>query len=118
MENTNGVVRASHSDLQLIKQAIADLEKKLDNMCFHVHKSTFKETMAGPDLSEFFPVERAEQLDLFMDRQHKDWPARRDEFYHYLYTCVTQSKSCFTTGIFKCLFSREYMGTVKWPSFG
>lgn len=118
MENTNGVVRVNHSELQVIKEAIANLQSKLDNVAFHVHKSTFQKAMAGPDISEFFPVKNAEMLDLFMDRQHPKWPERRDEFYHYLYTCVTETKSSFCTGLFKALFTREYMRTVKWPAFG
>ena len=118
LENTNGIVQANHSDLQVIKAVVEELSCKLDVISYHVQKNTFQKAMGGPDISEFFPVEKAEQLHEFMDRSHPEWPGRRDEFYNYLYTCVTDSKSAFSKGLFKALFSRTYMRTVKWPSFG
>lgn len=118
LENTNGIVKENHSDLQRVKSALAELTSTVDVIAYHVQKNNFREAMGGPDISEFFPVENAKQLDDFMDRTHPEWTGRRDEFYNYLYTCITDSKSSFTKGLFKALFTRSYMNTVKWPSFG
>lgn len=117
-ENTNAIVQANHSDLQKLKLMVDQMFSKVANIEYHVLKSNFQKSMGGPDLSEFFPVERAEQIDQFMDRDHPEWPARRDAFYNLLHTCVTEAKSCMARGLFTTLFTRKYMWTVKWPSTG
>lgn len=117
-ENTYNFIQASHKEILDLKTTVAKLEVQLQNVCLLVQNATFFSVMQGADLSEFFPVRKAEQLKLFMDRDHPDWPSRRTEFYHYLYSCVSDSKKTFTKGLLKALFSREYMWTVKWPSTG
>ena len=74
--------------------------------------------MNGCDLSEFFPVERNDQLEQFMDRDHPEWCNRKTEFYHFLYTIASDNKRGFARGMIKALFARKYISTVKWPSSG
>lgn len=101
-----------------IKAAISRIESQIEGLTSQVHKATFKTVMSGCDLSEFFPVENKEQLDLFMDREHKDWDSRRNEFYHFLYTTATDIKKDFARGLIKAIFSRKYIVKTKWPSTG
>ena len=117
-ENTNAITQAAYTDMQEVKKSLAELQAKLDIVVYHIQRSTFDKIMGGPDLSEFFPAQTQEQLVNFMDRTHPSWPARRDEFYHLLFSITTTNKSCFTRGLFTTLFTREYMVTSKWPSFG
>ena len=70
------------------------------------------------DISEFFPVTSTRNLEKFMDREHKEWPCRRREFYNYLLNIVSDNKKAFTKGLLKALFSRDFMMTIKWPTFG
>lgn len=118
-ENTYSFIQATHQEVMDLKATVANIISKLDNIALQVQKATFKTLMDdSPDISEFFPVERAEQIENFMDRSHPDWPSRRSQFYSYLFNIVTDSKKNFTKGLLKALFRREYMRTVKWPSSG
>ena len=117
-ENTNSIIQASYTDIQDLKSGQARLESKIDIIKHHVLRSTFQKAMGGPDLSEFFPVQRQEQLVNFMDRTHPEWGARKEEFYSLLFTIATNSQSCLCKGLFKTLFARSYMVQSKWPSFG
>ena len=81
-------------------------------------KPKFDLIFVGVDLSDFFPVERPQQLVDFMDKSHADWNSRRKEFYNFLFNCVTDTKKNFTKAILKTLFTRQYMMKVKWPTFG
>ena len=74
--------------------------------------------MSGCDISEFFPVETQRQLELFMDRDHPEWEDRKADFFYFLYTIASDTKKGFATGLIKAIFSREYISTSKWPSFG
>ena len=115
-ENTNQIVKENHKELMCFKEEMKELKSMVSTVVHQVQKSTFKNVMNGPDLSEFFPVTKESQLLEFMDRQHPEWPARRDEFAFYLFNCVTDSKKTFTKGLLNRLFTREYMRTVKWPN--
>lgn len=117
-ENTNEVVQYNHSDLQIIKQDNAIIKEQVYDLAIQMKKATFHTLMDTVDLSEFFPVEREAQLEDFMDRTHVDWPARRREFYNYMFNCITPGKKGFAKGLMKTLFSREFMWTTKWPTFG
>ena len=117
-ENTNTIIQTSYRDIQDLKSGQARLESKIDIIKHHVLRSTFQKAMGGPDLSEFFPVQRQEQLIRFMDRGHPQWEARKNGFYSLLFTMVTNNQGCFCKGLFKTLFSRSYMVDSKWPSFG
>ena len=118
LENTHGIATASHQNTLDLKNQLANLDSKMDAVLAQVQKATFKSVMEGPDLSEFFPVENNEQLELFMNREHPQWEARKNEFYHYLYTISSNIKKGFARGLVKALFSRQYIRTVKWPSAG
>lgn len=117
-ENTNEVVKVNHKELTCLREEMKEVKAMVASIAQHVERSTFKKVMSGPDMSEFFPVERGSQLVDFMDRQHPEWPARRDEFAFYLFNCITDYKKAFTKGLLKTLFTREYMSTVKWPRAG
>lgn len=117
-ENTNAIIQASYTDIQELKSGQNRLESKIDIIKHHVLRSTFEKAMGGPDLSEFFPVHRQEQLLNFMDRTHPLWEARKNEFYNLLFTIATNTQSCFCKGLFTTLFTRSYMVLSKWPSFG
>ena len=114
-ENTNEVVKENHKELTLHKKELKEIRSDVATILELVQKSTYQKLMEGPDISEFFPVEKHHQLVDFMDRSHPEWPARRDAFYMYLFNCVHDSKKAFTKGLLKMLFSRQYMLTVKWP---
>ena len=115
LENTNGFVQATYGDVQELKNFIP---QKLDLICATVQKATFQTNMKGCDISEFFPVETKEQLELFMDREHKDWEDRKAEFYNFLLTTASNIKKGFARGLIKALFTRKYILQAKWPSFG
>lgn len=117
-ENTNEIVKYNHSDLQMVKENIKALHDKIDDISYHVKRATFQELMNDVDISEFFPIESSKQLEDFMNREHADWPARKREFYNYLYNGLIDDKKAFTKGLLKLLFSREFMFTIKWPTFG
>ena len=118
MENTNGIVQASHGEILALKAHLNKIDARLDEISSQVQKATFSTVMAGCDISEFFPVERLEQLELFMDRSHPEWPSRRTEFYNFLFTIVPTAKRGFSKGLIKALFDRKFIVTVKWPAFG
>lgn len=118
LENTHGFAQASHHEILLIKASISRIESQLQAVCTQVHKATFKTVMTDCDLSEFFPVERKEQLEQFMDRNHPEWNNRKTEFYHFLYTIASNNKGGFARGMIKAIFTREYISSVKWPSSG
>lgn len=92
------------------------MKSMIADIAVQVRKDTFDTLMQGPDMSEFFPVQNDQQLLDFMDRTNSEWPARRTEFAHYLFNCVSNSKKAFSKGLLKSLFSREYMRSVKWPT--
>lgn len=117
-ENTNEVVQHNHLDLQDVKSDIREIKAKLEELFFQVNKATFQTVMDGVDLSETFPVMREEQLAEFMNRNHPDWPARRKEFYNFMFTCIPKDKKELAKAILKALFSRTFMSTTKWPTFG
>lgn len=116
-ENTNEVVRENHSELKAIRTEVVEIRSELAEVVHQVKKATYQSVMQGPDISEFFPVKKEQQLVDFMDRQHPEWEGRKREFYNFLFNCVTDDKKSFTKGLLKTLFSRDYMLTVKWPSF-
>ena len=118
MENIHGFAQSNHKNINELKATIQRLESSLEAMGEQLQKATFRTVVSGYDLSEFFPVEKKEQLDLFMDREHPQWEARKSEFYYYLYTIATQNKKAFARGMIKAIFSRSYINKVKWPSTG
>ena len=118
LHNTNGFVQATHQEVLEMKANLSTMAEKLDSVFTMVQKATLQENMKGCDISEFFPVERNEQLELFMDRDHPDWNDRKAEFYNFLFTIASGLKKGFARGLIKALFTREYISTAKWPSFG
>ena len=118
MENTNGIVQATYSEILGVKAALAKLESRIDDISFQVQKATFNNLMGGCDISEFFPVKRQDQLECFMDRDHPEWPSRKTEFQNFLLTTVSNKKRGFGKGLIQALFTRAYICTVKWPSYG
>lgn len=118
MENTNGIVQASYTEILALKASLAKMEARLEEISLQVQKATFVTNMSGCDISDFFPVERAEQLELFMDRDHPEWISRKTEFYNYLLTIVPTTKRGFAKGLIQSLFARKYISSVKWPSNG
>lgn len=118
LENTNAFSQATHKEVLDIKATIARIESNLESLATQVHKAAFQSVMSGCDISEFFPVERNEQLEAFMDRSHPEWEDRKAEFYNFLYTIATKTKKGFATGLIKAIFSRQYICGAKWPSFG
>ena len=118
LENTNAFAQATHRDVLEIKAALSKIESHLQLLCTQVHAATFHKAMSGCDISEFFPVERQEQLELFMDRAHPQWEERKAEFFNFLYTTASNNKKAFATGLIKAIFSRQYISRAKWPSFG
>lgn len=119
LENTHGFAQAIHKEILELKERITALETLIQGISAQVHKANFKTLMADDvDLSEFFPVERKEQIEQFMDREHPEWNARKQEFYHFLYTLASKIKKGFARSMIKALFSRQYIKTVKWPSAG
>lgn len=117
-ENTYAYIQATHKEVIDLKANVSNLESKLHSVSLQIQKATFQSVMQGADISEFFPVQRAEQLQSFMDREHPEWPSRKSEFYNLLFTIVTDSKKNLSKGLLKTLFCRDYMLTVKWPSAG
>ena len=118
LHNTNAFVQATHQEVLEMKAHLSELASKVDSIFIMVKNSTFHENMKGCDISEFFPVENNEQLELFMDRNHPEWDDRKSEFYHFLYTIASNIKKGFARGLIKALFTREYISKAKWPSFG
>lgn len=118
LENTHGFSQASYHEILQLKAANSRIESELKELSSQVHKATFKTVMTECDISEFFPVQTKEQLLQFMDREHPDWNLRKTEFYHFLYTIVSDNKRGFARGLIKAIFTREYINTVKWPSTG
>ena len=118
MENTNAFAQANYKEILEIRAILSSMESKLELICVQVQKATFNSLMQGCDISEFFPVERKEQLELFMDRDHPEWNNRKLEFYNYLYTTASHIKKGFARGLIKAIFSRKYIMISKWPSFG
>lgn len=118
LENTNAFVQATHKEVLDIKATISRIESNQESLATQVHKAAFQSAMSGCDISEFFPVERKEQLEAFMDRGHPQWEDRKAEFYNFLYTIASKNKKSFATGLIKAIFSRQYICGAKWPSFG
>lgn len=118
MENTNSLAQATHKEVIDLKANIVQIHEKIDSLSLQVRTATFKTLMHGSDISEFFPIETAEQIELFMDRKHPEWESRKMEFYHYLYTVASNIKKGFCRGVIKAVFSRQYITQVKWPSYG
>lgn len=117
-ENTNGIVSSNHYHLKELKETAAVQGAEIRAIFEHVKKESFQKDMDAPDIGIFFPVKEPKQLELFMDRSHPEWDARRKEFYNMLFTCLTKQKNSFSKGIIGLLFSREYICNVKWPTFG
>ena len=118
MENTNGLAQASYKEILEIKKHLAAIDSRLEAISIQVHQSTFQTLMSGCDLSEFFPVQRNEQLEMFMDRQNPHWESRKSEFYHFLYTVSSKTQKGFARGLIKAIFSRKYILNAKWPCSG
>ena len=118
MENTNAFAQANHRLIEEIRALLNKMESKLELVSYQVRQATFNNVMQGCDISEFFPVERKEQLELFMDRDHPEWNNRKIEFYNFLYTISSNIKKGFGRGLIKALFSRQYIWKSKWPTFG
>ena len=118
LENTHGFAQASYGEILELRNNLKELSDKLDILSSQVKKATFATVMSGADISEFFPVERQEQLELFMDRDHPEWTSRKTEFYNFLFTIVPTSKRGFAKGLLQALFTRKYIWSVKWPSCG
>ena len=118
LENTNGFCQATHKEVMDIKATLSTMAAALEAVCSQVQAATFVTNMKGCDISEFFPVEKKEQIELFMDRSHPEWENRKTEFYHFLYTIASKNKKGFGRGLIKAIFSRHYISTAKWPSFG
>ena len=118
LENTNAFAQATHKEVLDIKSAIARIESNLESLVTQVQKTAFQSVMNGCDISEFFPVERKQQLEAFMDRGHPQWEDRKSEFYNFLYTIASNIKKGFARGLIKAIFSRQYISEAKWPSFG
>ena len=115
LENVHGFSQATYKEVLDIK---ATVYPQLDAIRDQVQKATFNTVMQGTDISEFFPVETNQKLQLFMDREHVEWESRKNEFYNYLYTVASTIKKGFARGLIKALFTREYIVTAKWPSNG
>lgn len=118
LENTNAFSQATHKEVVEMKRTLSRIESILESLGKQVHQATFQTAMKGADISEFFPVERKEQLESFMDRAHPEWEERKAEFYNFLYTTASKVKKGFARGIIKALFSRDYIAVSKWPTFG
>ena len=118
LENTNALAQASYREIIEIKAALSQMAEMLKAVASQVHNATFVTNMKGCEISEFFPVERKEQLEMFMDRAHPEWENRKTEFYHLLYTIASNNTKGFARGLIKALFSRKYISDSKWPSFG
>ena len=118
MENTNAFAQVTYREVTEIRSILSNMEAKLELISAQVQKATFHSVMKGCDISDFFPVERKEQLELFMDREHSEWNDRKTEFYNYLYTIASSIKKGFARGLLKALFSRKYISEAKWPTFG
>ena len=114
-ENTNDLAQATHKEVVELKTYV---HSKLEAVSLQVQRATFQTVMGGSDVSEFFPVESNDQLDLFMDRMHPEWESRKKEFYNLLFSVATDDKKAFGRGLIKALFARQYICKVKWPSFG
>ena len=118
MENTNAFAQANHREILEIRTILSNMQAKLELLSVQVQKATFKSIMQGCDISEFFPVEKKEQIELFMDREHPEWNDRKTEFHNFLYTIASNTKKGFARGLIKALFSRKYISESKWPTFG
>lgn len=118
LENTNAFGQATHREVLEIKATLSKIESNLESLAIQVQRATFQKAMSGCDISEFFPVEKQEQLEDFMDREHPQWEERKAEFYNFLLSIASDNKKAFATGMIKAIFSRQYMVKAKWPSFG
>ena len=117
-ENTHAFAQAIHKEVLELKVMLENLVSRLDSITLMVEKATFQTNMQGADISEFFPVERDDQLELFMDRTHPEWPSRKSEFYNFLFTVVSDCKKSFGKHLLRALFTRPFMSGKKWPSSG
>ena len=118
LENTNAFAQATHRDVVEIKAVLSKIDSHLEALSIQVHQATFQKAMAGCDISDFFPVEKQEQLEAFMDKDHPQWEERKTEFFNFLYTIASRNKKGFATGLIKAIFSRQYISKAKWPSYG
>ena len=118
MENTNGLGQASFKEILEVKKCLEQIKSRIESLSQQIETATFQTVMQSTDISEFFPVENNEQLELFMDRGHPDWPSRRSEFYNLLLSISSNSKKGFARGLIKALFTRPYVSLVKWQPTG
>lgn len=118
MENLHGFAQATYKEVLDLKAQLSNVASRLEVLCSQVEKATFKSVMNDCDISEFFPVETNQQLELFMDREHPQWESRKMEFYHFLYSIASNNKKGFAKGMINALFKRTYICQVKWPSSG
>lgn len=118
LENTNAFAQATHREVMDIKATLSQIQSNLEALGMQVHRATFQKAISGCDISEFFPVEKEEQLVAFMDRDHPQWEDRKAEFYNFLLSIASDNKKAFSTGLIKAIFTRQYISNAKWPSFG
>ena len=90
---------------------LQDIKDGMLQFSYHMKMDTI-------DISSFFPVKDEESLQLFMDRKHPDWNARRHGFYHLLFTALTKKKKKFAKALLHTVFSREFIGGHRWPQPG
>ena len=118
LENTNAFAQATHREVLEIKATMSKIESNLEALAMQIQRATFQKAMSGCDISEFFPVEKHEQLEAFMDKDHPQWEERKAEFYNFLLSIASDNKKAFATGLIKAIFSRQFIMRAKWPSFG
>lgn len=70
------------------------------------------------NIDSYFPIQNDAQLQRFLDKGDGQFHLRREEFENFLYCHVTKSlklKRPFETALLSTVFSREYIGSHKWP---
>lgn len=70
-----------------------------------------------PDMTNYFPLKNDESLAKFLDKSDiQQYDLRRAEFQHLIENCKSTKKNRFATGLFKALFSSDYILSHSWPT--
>lgn len=117
MHSTSDCVRANYGKLQTNEKLMFEALDMLKDIKADMKKYIFHMNMESQDISEFFPLKNAGDLERFMDRGHKDWQERKTGFYHLLYTTISPCKKKFSTAFLHTVFTRKFIKNNQWPGY-
>ena len=101
-------ITSNQHDIKNVLSILADIKTDLKQL-------TYQRKMDSVDMSEWFPLNSAEDLEKFMNRNDDDWDSKRKGFYHLLFSAVNDTKGKFSNRLLKTLFTRDFICRNKWP---